>query len=51
MNIIAGPAAPIEAFGQITPVDETDLFHDCGTLKAMPAAFSFDTMMCGHVWQ
>lgn len=39
MKIIAGPAAPIEAFGEITPVDETGLFHDCGTLKAMPASF------------
>lgn len=39
MHIIAGPAAPIEAFGDITPLDETDLFDADGILKAMPAAF------------
>ncbi|EMD0638896.1 hypothetical protein VPZ60_004312 [Salmonella enterica] len=39
MNIIASNAVPMEAYGDVTPVDETDLFHDCGTLKAMPASF------------
>ncbi|ECZ5235251.1 hypothetical protein AH156_19865 [Salmonella enterica subsp. enterica serovar Enteritidis] len=39
MHIIAGPAAPIEAFGDITPIDDADLFDADGTLKAMPAAF------------